>query len=104
MYSEEQIERLKVQLKDYLYYFGYTNHPVEDNDTAFFEYSEHDESDIARFKGFKASNEKVLSEIGVTNPFIPSYEFNNGGFMKLNLLTAPMPYDKVSFAPHEDGL
>ena len=36
MYSEQQIATLKKQLKDFLYYFGYTNHPTEENDTSFF--------------------------------------------------------------------
>ena len=95
MYSVKRIARLKEQLKDYLLYFGYTNNPTVDTDTAFFEYEydEFDENDLAYFRGFDASNKRVLSEIGTASDGPkPEYEFNNGGFMKLNLLTAPMPF------------
>ena len=40
MYSEEQIDFLRQEMKDTLYYFGYTNHPTEENDTAFFTFND----------------------------------------------------------------
>ena len=41
---------LKSELKDFLYYYGYTNHPKMVNDTAFFDYTDHNDTDVAQFK------------------------------------------------------
>ena len=38
MFTPEQIEMFKENCRDYLYYYGYVDHP--DNDTAFFNYSD----------------------------------------------------------------
>lgn len=40
MYSEAQIDYLKDELRDHLFYFGYTNHPTEENETAFWDFKE----------------------------------------------------------------
>ena len=47
MYTEAQMDYLKDQFRDQLYYFGYTNHPTEENDTAFWEFPESDPKDLA---------------------------------------------------------
>ena len=56
MYSNEQLNKLKRELKDHLYFFGYTNHPVEEHNTAFFNYEDHEESDLVNFNKFKTLN------------------------------------------------
>ena len=41
MYTPEQIEWMKEASRDYLYYFGYVDHPTKaDPDTTFFKYSD----------------------------------------------------------------
>lgn len=166
MYNEKQLDRLKVQLKDFLYYFGYASHPKEENDTAFFEFATHEQEDLAQFKRFSSQNEKMLASIGQTDRYnvvvkdastnerlfyfflgiaicfigsgglagglpqgsllvallaigiacayatrntqapVPAgnAEFNNGGFMKLNLATLPHPYKEISFIGREDEM
>ena len=59
-YTDEQIELMKVELRDYLYFFGYTNHPELEHHTTFFEYSEHDGVDLANWKAFNSWNDKIL--------------------------------------------
>ena len=103
MYSEEQIAMLKNLLKDHLQFFGYTNHPTAENDTAFFEYNDFDENDLAMFNSFKTENRRVLDEIGMDRKKA-EYEFNNGGFMKFDAFKGIFPYNEISFKPHEDGL
>lgn len=38
MYNTEQVLRIKEGLKDLIQFFGYADHPTEENDTAFFHY------------------------------------------------------------------
>ena len=42
MYTPEQIDMFKENCREYLYYYGYVDHPEhsEDQDTAFFNYSD----------------------------------------------------------------
>ena len=104
MYSEEQIAELKDTLKDHLTYFGYTNHPNLENDTAFFEYNDFDDNDLAMFNSFKTNNKRVLEMEGARDGPMPEYEFQTGEFIKLNVLKVPIPYRQLSYKPHEDGL
>ena len=63
MYSQKQIEFIKTELKDYLYFFGYTDHPDipdAENLTPFFKFN-HLHNDLANFNKFTKENEKVLS-------------------------------------------
>ena len=69
MYSAKQIENLKVQLKDFLYHFGYASHPSEKNETAFFDFPEQEKADLAQFKHFEAQNKKMLASIGQPRHF-----------------------------------
>ena len=85
MYSEEQMDLLKKELKETLCFFGYTKHPTQVNDTAFFDFEDVSEEDLAVFKAFKTENQKVLSAIGQVQHDKPNYRFNAHGFI---------PFDK----------
>ena len=63
------MSRLKVTLKDFLYHFGYTNHPTEVGETAFFDYSKHEKEDLASYNKFKSSNTNEIENIGVPNRY-----------------------------------
>ena len=80
MYTTEQLEKFKKQLKDHLYFFGYTNHPDEVNKTAFFEFEKHEKADLANFKKFQTMNEIIIADLNKTKDTIPNFYFNNGGF------------------------
>ena len=60
LYNDELLAKMKQELKDQLYFFGYTNHPEIEHNTAFFEYKTHDEADLASFNEFRRVNEKSL--------------------------------------------
>ena len=49
---------MKTELKEAIYYFGYAN--VEGNPTAFFDYEEHSEADLANFEKFRADSRAAL--------------------------------------------
>ena len=55
--------KMKQELKDQLYFFGYTNNPEIEHNTAFFEYETHDEADLATFNEFRRVNEKSLAAV-----------------------------------------
>ena len=63
-YSSEQVELIKKELKDYLYFFGYTEHPLIDHNTAFFTYERRSEGDLESWKGFKTWNDRTLDQAG----------------------------------------
>lgn len=73
MYSKAQLETIKDGLKDYLLFFGYTDHPTESNETAFFQYKREDgshpftEEDLASYKGYLKFNEKTMANIQKTS-------------------------------------
>lgn len=80
MYSEEQMEFLKKEMRDVLHYFGYTNHPAEDHETPFFTYEDQTPEDLEKFKEFKTNNAKVLAEIGQESNTKANYRFNTHGY------------------------
>jgi len=50
MYTPEQMEYLKTELKDFNLFFGYSNNPDGENQTAFFDYgSDLTPEEVARF-------------------------------------------------------
>lgn len=63
------IDAMKDQLKDFLVFFGYTDHPSELNDTTFFTYKKEDgtsaltEQDLKSFKGYLDFNGKTMDKI-----------------------------------------
>lgn len=62
-YSEELIEYVKEKNADLLYYFGYTNHPTEENPTAFFEFKDHKPEHLANYYGFRQANAKFTAQL-----------------------------------------
>ena len=74
MYTDEQIKYIKDKFAKYLYYFGYANHPTEENSTAFFEFSEHKDENVAEYYGFRKENEKATGKLFKDQGFHgPSY-------------------------------
>ena len=66
-YTESQIEYMKEKIGDQLYFFGYSNHPEEEHNTAFFNFDEHKPENLAQFNGFRRVNEDGLKEV-LTQP------------------------------------
>ena len=63
MYSDEQIEQMKVAMKNYLLFFGYTNDPSgEENPTEFFTFENLNGKD-PRFGAFRKQNQIILNEL-----------------------------------------
>ena len=63
LYTKEQIELIKTELKEFLYFFGYvktTHHP--DNNTPFFEYEDDGPEEL--YYGFRKHNAEVLAKLG----------------------------------------
>ena len=54
------MKEIKEILGDYLYYFGYTNHPEIENPHAFFNFEEHEQHNLEQFNGYKKLNEEHL--------------------------------------------
>ena len=81
MYSDEQIEFLKQELKSTLYYFGYTNNSSYwfQHETSFFEYKDQTPEDLAKFKEFKTHNAELLAVLGQERTQMPNYRFNAHG-------------------------
>jgi hypothetical protein len=51
-----------MELKDHLLFFGYTNHPEIDHNTAFFQYAQISKEDLAQFKDFEQKKRKDTGE------------------------------------------
>lgn len=62
-YTEAQIELIKKENASMLYYMGYSNHPSETNPTAFFDFKEHDKSNLDEYYGFRKDNEKYIQQL-----------------------------------------
>jgi hypothetical protein len=48
---------MKDQLRDMLFFWGYTNHPNEENPLAFFNFEDINAEDLSTFKKFEELNE-----------------------------------------------
>ena len=59
-YNEEQVKYIKDKFGDMLYFFGYTNHPEQENPTALYEFDEHTPENLAKFNGFRKQNENAI--------------------------------------------
>ena len=63
MYSDEQIEQMKVAMKNYLLFFGYTNDPSgQENPTEFFKIENLNEKEPL-FAAFRKQNQIILNEL-----------------------------------------
>ena len=52
-YSEEQLQYMKDTIGDQLYFFGYSNHPEEENPHAAFNFEEHSEANLKQWNGYR---------------------------------------------------
>ena len=72
MFTKDQIDYIIKTNVDILYLFGYTNHPTEENQTAFFNFEDHDAENVSNYYGFRkinqASTEKVVADKGWKGP------------------------------------
>ena len=82
MYTQQQLERLKVILREYLYYFRYTDdqNGQADPRTIFFTFdgeTEHDDAKLlALYAGFKRCNEDTLRWATSGQANTGEFEFN----------------------------
>ena len=60
MYTDEQMDLIRTELKDQLLYFGYFEHPYEEHSTPFFKFEGHEDIHHDGFKEFKEVNDKSL--------------------------------------------
>ena len=83
MYTDEQLDFIKTELKDQLYYFGYVENPDEEHNTPFFKFESHEDEDLDNFKMFESTNERSLLDLTIMSEErkIPDYHFNSGDFM-----------------------
>ena len=70
MYTNEQLEYMKEHAREFLYYYGYVDHPTQaDPDTTFFKYADggrvqHDQAKLDEmFMGFKKCNAEGLKRV-----------------------------------------
>jgi hypothetical protein len=70
MYSPEQVQRMEATMKDFLVYFGYTNHPEDGlTETSFFEYTDKEgncsltKDDFKQYKGYLEHNKVIMRQI-----------------------------------------
>lgn len=62
-FNKEQIEAIKDANANLLYKFGYSNHPQEQNKTAFFDFAQHKPEHLADYYGFRKINEETLKMV-----------------------------------------
>ena len=57
------MEFIKQEIGPFLYFFGYTNHPDQDNINEYFTYETHEKENLERYYGFKTLNERWKSKL-----------------------------------------
>ena len=68
-------------MREQLYFFGYTNHPEIEHETAFFDFGEdHKPDHLIDFKGFIKVNEDSLKEVSAPDRPIKEYHINTDVF------------------------
>jgi len=72
-YNEEQIEYIKETLDSQLYFFGYANHPEEENATAFFDFADHKPENLEQHYGFRKLNDDSMKEVIQPNRPVKKY-------------------------------
>ena len=79
-YNDEQIAYVKEKCGHLLYKFGYTNHPTEENPTAFFNFEEHKPEHLAMFNEYKQISAECLESLAKNDGWKgPSYHQNVDG-------------------------
>lgn len=78
-YMDEDLDVIKEELREFLHFYGYTNHPNENNATAFFEFDDQSEDNLMIFNKFRQLNKATLDRLGLQEPakqyvFGPGYE------------------------------
>jgi hypothetical protein len=77
-YTDAQVELIKQKNADILYYFGYTNHPSEENSCAFFDFKEHTKEHLDKYYGFRRDNDKFVKKLSKDGGWMgPKYAVNN---------------------------
>jgi predicted metal-dependent phosphoesterase TrpH len=93
-YTDAQIERIKATNAEYLYYFGYANHPDQENHTAFFEFKDHKPEHLEQFYGYRKDNEKFLKQLAKEGGWKgPKYGVNTTKFGAFDVI----PKDKLEY-------
>jgi hypothetical protein len=62
-YTKTQIDYFKKKMGHILYFFGYTNHPTEQNPTAFFHFDTHTEENLKNFNAYKAVDAASIKRV-----------------------------------------
>jgi len=106
MYTPEQLEMLKDTMREYLYFFNYTDHPNEleaDPITTFFNYdgaTQHDEAQLEQFfGGYKRTNADGLTRATSGNLIKGEFEFNTTFPIDLNVRALGFITEKLSIKP-----
>lgn len=77
-YTQAQIDMVMKDNAEHLYYFGYANHPTEENKTAFFDFKEHKPEHVEKYYGFRKDNEKFITKLAKEDGWKgPKYQVNN---------------------------
>lgn len=62
-YTQAQIDLIMETNAEHLYYFGYANHPEQENATAFFDFKEHKKDHLDKYYGFRKDNERHTAQL-----------------------------------------
>jgi hypothetical protein len=106
-YRPEDIKYMKEEVRDYLYYFGYVNHPTEEHHTACFEYDNggefnvpHDQEKLNElFYGFRENNKRAIERASrpvAEGASKPDFEFNATFRERFKPTTLPNIADKLT--------
>jgi len=83
-YSAKLLEYVQQELKDVNTFFGYSNHPEQENATAFFDYANSlNEADLARFNKFRQVNEESIRLVCSKEHTPGCYKVNQGEYKDL---------------------
>lgn len=76
---------VKDVLGDYLYFFGYSNHPTEKHDTEVFNFDKHSDHNVELFKKFEKMNvlQQKINLDNATEKKVPKIQLNKEGTFPL---------------------
>ena len=105
-YAPEDLDKWKKQLRDFLYYFGYVNHPTEEHHTPIFEYGDgldkvpHDMAKLNElFYGFKEHNKRMIAKVAkrrAEGGEAPVFKFNETFRERFKPTTLPNIADNLN--------